>query len=184
MNPIAAATGFQLTPSGRFEARRLAAPDTAQKLVIAKDTAEQKLTVGASAAPKLVIGTPSAKPGTPSAKLATPSAKPATPTASTPDGATPIAAPAAQGAPNQKVDPKLEKVAHEFEAIFLRNLLKPMEEAGSMGKQASVSSGSSVYGSMMVGALADSASQGGGIGLAHVVLEALTRGAAAQKPSE
>ena len=168
MNPIAA-TGFQLTTNGKFEARHLAAPDT-QKLVIAKETAAQKLTMGASAAPKLVIGTPSAKP--------------APSTASTPSSGTPIAAPSAQGAPNQKADPKLEKVAHEFEAIFLRNLLKPMEEAGSMGKQASVSSGSGVYGSMMVGALADSASQGGGIGLAHVVLEALTRGAAAQKTSK
>jgi Rod binding domain-containing protein len=100
------------------------------------------------------------------------------------DTATPNAAHAAQGAPKQKVDPKLEKVAHEFEAIFLRNLLKPLEEAGSVGKQASVSSGSGVYGSMMVGALADSASQGGGIGLAHLVLEALTRGAATQKTSK
>jgi len=95
-----------------------------------------------------------------------------------------IAGQAPKGAaekPSAKVDPKLEKVAHEFEAIFMRNLLKPLEKAGSVGKEGSVSSGSGVYGSMMVGALADSASQGGGIGLAHMVLEALTRGAAASK---
>jgi Rod binding domain-containing protein len=77
-------------------------------------------------------------------------------------------------------DPKMMRAAREFEAIFLRNLLKPLESAGAMGKQAGVSSGSGVYGSMMVGALADSASSGGGIGLAHLVLEALTRGAAAK----
>jgi Rod binding domain-containing protein len=77
-----------------------------------------------------------------------------------------------------KPDPKLAKIAQEFESIFLRNLLKPLEKSGQMGKQGStVTSGSGVYGSMMVGALADSASSGGGIGLAHVVLEALTRGA-------
>jgi Rod binding domain-containing protein len=83
---------------------------------------------------------------------------------------------AAKGAP----DPATMRAAREFEAIFLRNLLKPLESAGAMGKQGGVSSGSGVYGSMMVGALADSASAGGGIGLAHMVLEALTRGAAAK----
>jgi Rod binding domain-containing protein len=85
-----------------------------------------------------------------------------------------------------KLDPRLEKVAHEFEAIFLRNLLKPLEGAGAMGKQGhgTVTSGTGVYGSMMVGALADSASEGGGIGLAHMVLEALTRGSVTPKQSK
>jgi hypothetical protein len=169
MNPIAA-TGFQLGATGRFEARHLEAPDTARKLTTGPKTEASKLVVGEHAAPKVVISTPSAKPSTH--------------TAGATDTATPNGVHDAQGAPNPKVDPKLEKVAHEFEAIFLRNLLKPLEEAGSVGKQASVSSGSGVYGSMMVGALADSASQGGGIGLAHLVLEALTRGAAAQKTSK
>jgi Rod binding domain-containing protein len=104
--------------------------------------------------------------------------------------ATPGVAPAHDGAGSgtAKLDPKLAKIAQEFESIFLRNLLKPLEKSGQMGKEGStVTSGSSVYGSMMVGALADSASSGGGIGLAHLVLEALTRGAAhtpGQKPSK
>src|SRR5690349_8803831 len=85
------------------------------------------------------------------------------------------------GANPTKPDPRLEKVAHEFEAIFIRNLLKPMESAGAMGKQGGVTSGTGVYGSMMVGALADSASESGGIGLSHLVLEALTRGPTAAK---
>jgi hypothetical protein len=172
MNPIAA-SGFQLGAYGRFEARHLEAPETGQKLTTGPKTEASKLVIGEQAAAKLVIGTPDAK-----------AAKPAAHTAAATNTATPSAAHAAEGAPNQKVDAKLEKVAHEFEAIFLRNLLKPLEEAGAMGKQTSVSSGSGVYGSMMVGALADSASQGGGIGLAHLVLEALTRGAATQKTSK
>ena len=85
------------------------------------------------------------------------------------------------GAHPGKPDPRLEKVAKEFEAIFIRNMLKPLENAGAMGKQGGVTSGSGVYGSMMVGALADSASEGGGIGLSHLVLEALTRGSTVTK---
>ncbi|HEX4335197.1 MAG TPA: hypothetical protein VH062_04745 [Polyangiaceae bacterium] len=163
MNPIAA-TGFQLSTNGKFEARRLDPLDDAPKLTITKDPT-----------PKLVM---EAKP-----KLAISGQHP-TLKAGTPKTATPKDASAADGAPKPKADPKLEKVAQEFESIFLRNLLKPLEEAGSMGKQGSVSSGSGVYGSMMVGALADSASQGGGIGLSHLVLEALTKGAAGQKTTK
>lgn len=165
MSPITA-TGFQLGANGKFEAQRLEEPSSAPKLSIAPNAAASKLAIE-SAQPKLAIG-----------------AQPSPPSTAAPAAAPPNAASAAQGAPNQKVDPKLAKVSREFEAIFLRNLLKPLEKAGSSGSEGSVSSGSSVYGSMMVGALADSASQGGGIGLAHLVLEALTRGAAAQKTSK
>lgn len=72
------------------------------------------------------------------------------------------------------LDPKLAKAAQEFEAVFIRQLLKPLEKAGETGKGNAVSSGSGVYGSMMVGAVADQASAGGGIGLAEMVLKALT----------
>jgi flagellar protein FlgJ len=72
------------------------------------------------------------------------------------------------------LDPKLVKAAQEFEAVFIRQLLKPLEKAGQLGKAGPVSSGSDVYGSMMVGAVADSAASGGGIGLAEMVLKALT----------
>jgi hypothetical protein len=164
MNPISAA-GFQLTPNGTFAAKHLDSTEAAPKLVIDPKTATPKLVMDEK--PKLGI-----------------SGQPATLKAGAPKTETPKVASVAEGAPKKKVDTKLEKVGREFEAIFLRNLLKPLEEAGSMGKKGSVSSGSSVYGSMMVGALADSASQGGGIGLAHLVLEALTRGAAAQKTTK
>ncbi|HEX3596976.1 MAG TPA: hypothetical protein VHU80_17825 [Polyangiaceae bacterium] len=164
MSPISS-LGFQLNPNGKFEARHLDPKEEAPKLTI-DQSATRKLTMEAK--PKLAISgqTPA---------LAAGAAKTETPKAGS----------AAEGAPQKKTDPKLEKVAHEFESIFLRNLLKPLEEAGSMGKKSgSVSSGSGVYGSMMVGALADSASAGGGIGLAHLVLEALTRGAAGQKTTK
>ena len=166
MNPISA-VGFQVAADGRFHAKQLESTDAAPKLVIDAKASAPKL-VMQSAQPKLVTG----------------AAQAATPKAGAPATAAPKVGKAAAGAPTQKPDPKLEKVSHEFEAIFLRNLLKPLEQAGSMGKQGSMSAGSGVYGSMMVGALADSASQGGGIGLAHVVLEALTRGAAAQKTTK
>lgn len=154
MNPIGASQGFPLTTDGRFEARHLHDKGEDAKLVIGPKTEAEapKVTMAEGTAPKLSIG-PKGGP----------------------------AASEAKDAAGAKVDPRLEKVAREFEAIFMRNLLKPLEKAGSVGKEGSVSSGSGVYGSMMVGALADSASQGGGIGLAHLVLEALTRGAAASK---
>jgi hypothetical protein len=151
---INASQGFPLTAHGKFEPKHLESKED-DKLVIGPkgEAVAPKLVISEGAhAPKLGMGT---KVG-------------------------PAAKGAAEGS-NAKVDPKLEKVAHEFEAIFMRNLLKPLEKAGSVGKEGSVSSGSGVYGSMMVGALADSASQGGGIGLAHLVLEALTRGASAPK---
>jgi hypothetical protein len=161
MSPISTSQGFPLTHS-RFEAKHLEKKED-EKLVIGPKGAGEapKLTIsGGAKGPKLSIGAEGAK--VPSAKLGS-------------------AVPAATDAATAKVDPRLEKVSREFEAIFMRNLLKPLEKAGSVGKEGSVSSGSGVYGSMMVGALADSASQGGGIGLAHLVLEALTRGAAAPK---
>jgi Rod binding domain-containing protein len=77
-----------------------------------------------------------------------------------PDGATPA-------------DPKMVEAARQFEAIFLRQLLSGLEKAGELGG-GSVTSGSGIYGSMMVGALAESAASGGGIGLSEHVHRALT----------
>jgi len=71
---------------------------------------------------------------------------------------------------------QLESAAREFEAIFLRQLLAPLEKAGTVGAKGGVSSGSAVYGSILVGAVADSASRSGGIGLSSLILEAMTRG--------
>ena len=63
------------------------------------------------------------------------------------------------------------KVAQQFEAIFLRQLLGSMEKSGGLG--GSSTAGAGVFKSMMVGALADGAADGGGIGLAEVVLKAM-----------
>ncbi|HVZ35558.1 MAG TPA: rod-binding protein [Polyangiaceae bacterium] len=62
------------------------------------------------------------------------------------------------------------KVAQQFEAIFLRKLMSGLEKSGGLGGS---STGSQVYGSMMVGALADSAAKSGGLGLADLVMKSL-----------
>ncbi|MEO8181197.1 MAG: rod-binding protein [Deltaproteobacteria bacterium] len=61
------------------------------------------------------------------------------------------------------------QVAQQFEAIFLRQLLGALEKTGGQGG----SQGAAIYKSMMVGALADSASANGGIGLADVIFKAM-----------
>ena len=70
------------------------------------------------------------------------------------------------------------KVAQQFEAIFLRKLLGGMEKSGGIG--GSSSAGAGVFKSMMVGALADGAADGGGIGLAEVVLKSMLANTPAQ----
>jgi Rod binding domain-containing protein len=62
------------------------------------------------------------------------------------------------------------KAARDFEAIFLRQLLSSLEKGGGVGAQ---SSGGNVFRSMMVSALADTAAEGGGIGLSEVILKAM-----------
>ncbi len=81
-------------------------------------------------------------------------------------------------AAHQKVDaasvtsptPEQQKAAREFEAIFLRQLMSSLEKGGGLGGQ---SSGGQVFRSMMVSALADTASEGGGIGLSELILKAM-----------
>jgi Rod binding domain-containing protein len=51
-------------------------------------------------------------------------------------------------------------------------MLSSLEKAGTVGGDEG--SGTAVYGSMMVGALAETAADGGGIGLSEMVLRALT----------
>ncbi|HEU4576696.1 MAG TPA: rod-binding protein [Polyangiaceae bacterium] len=62
------------------------------------------------------------------------------------------------------------KVAQQFEAIFLRQLMGTLEKSGGFGGSGT---GSGIYKSMMVGALAESTAEGGGIGLADVVFKAM-----------
>jgi peptidoglycan hydrolase FlgJ len=64
-----------------------------------------------------------------------------------------------------------KKAAREFEAIFIRQLLSSLEK--SSGLAGGESSGGSVFRSMMVSALADTASEGGGIGLSELISRAM-----------
>lgn len=67
--------------------------------------------------------------------------------------------------------PEQKKAARDFEAIFLRQLLSSLEKGG--GLSGGSSSGGQVFRSMMVSALADTASEGGGIGLSELILQAM-----------
>jgi len=77
--------------------------------------------------------------------------------------------------------PEVMKAAREFETIFLRSLLGSLEKTTSSGTTGSAKTGQSTYGSMVVGALADSMSGAGGIGLAEVIARAMTQAESAQK---
>lgn len=66
------------------------------------------------------------------------------------------------------------KAAREFEAIFIRTLLAPLEKTTQLSSQGSPSPGQSTYGSMIVSSMADSLSSAGGIGLSDVIVRALT----------
>ena len=77
--------------------------------------------------------------------------------------------------------PEVMKAAREFETIFLRSLLSSLEKTTSSGTTGSVKTGQSTYGSMVVGALADSMSGAGGIGLAEVIARAMTQAESAQQ---
>jgi len=71
---------------------------------------------------------------------------------------------------DEKSVAEARKVAQQFESIFLRQLLGALEKTGGLGGS---TQGAAVYKSMMVGALADGASESGGIGLADVVFKAM-----------
>lgn len=90
-------------------------------------------------------------------------------------GQKPDALASAEAAAPQKPEllgtPEQRKVARDFEAIFIRQLLSGLEKGGAMSGASST--GASMYKSMMVGSLADTAAEGGGIGLADVILKAL-----------
>jgi Rod binding domain-containing protein len=80
----------------------------------------------------------------------------------------------ATAAKPEPADPKTLKAAREFEAIFLRTLLSSLEKTTSVKGGGKLDTGQSTYGSMVVGAMADQISQGGGIGLADIVAKSLT----------
>ncbi len=80
-------------------------------------------------------------------------------------------------APSQPkaLDPRVQKAARDFEAIFVRQMLKPLEKTTAAGAGAEAQPGENTYGSMIVGALADAISKAGGLGLADEVGKSLAR---------
>ena len=74
----------------------------------------------------------------------------------------------------EPVDAKALQAAKDFEAIFLRTLLSSLEKTTSISGGGKLNTGQSTYGSMVVGALADKVSTGGGIGLADIVAKSLS----------
>jgi peptidoglycan hydrolase FlgJ len=81
------------------------------------------------------------------------------------------------------VEPSAEqrKAARDFEAIFLRQMLSGLEKSSGLSGSGK-SSGAEIFGSMMVGALADTAAEGGGIGLSELILKAMLPSSAQAKP--
>jgi flagellar protein FlgJ len=73
------------------------------------------------------------------------------------------------------VDPKVLKAARDFEAIFIRQMLKSVEKTAAAGAGTTASPGESTYGSMVVGALSDAVSNAGGLGLADVIAKSVAR---------
>ncbi len=72
-------------------------------------------------------------------------------------------------------DPRVQKAARDFEAIFVRQMLKPLEKTTAAGAGAQAQPGENTYGSMIVGALADAISKAGGLGLADEIGKSLAR---------
>jgi Rod binding domain-containing protein len=80
----------------------------------------------------------------------------------------------AGAAGKEPIDPEKLRLAREFEQIFLRKMLSPLEKSGH-NASASASSSGDAYGSMVVSALAEAVSKGGGIGLAEVIARAASQ---------
>lgn len=87
-------------------------------------------------------------------------------------------------APRNVASEKTAEAARQFEAIFVRNLLSSLETSEALGGSKSGGSGSDVYGSMIVSALAESATQGSGMGLSELILRALSPTAAEPRPGD
>lgn len=73
------------------------------------------------------------------------------------------------------IDPEKLRLAREFEQIFIRKMLSPLEKSGHNQSGPSASAGGDAYGSMVVSALAEAVSKGGGVGLAEVIARAASQ---------
>lgn len=70
-------------------------------------------------------------------------------------------------------DPKVVKAAKDFEAIFVRQMLKSLEKTTAAGCGTQASAGEKTYGSMIVDTLSESISKAGGLGLADVIARSM-----------
>jgi Rod binding domain-containing protein len=77
--------------------------------------------------------------------------------------------------PKSGIDPEKLRLAREFEQIFLRKMLASLEKSGQQKAGASASAGGSAYGSMVVSALAEAVSKGGGFGLAEMIAKSASQ---------
>jgi flagellar protein FlgJ len=86
-----------------------------------------------------------------------------------------------QKADTVEATPEQRKAARDFEAIFLRQMLSGLEKGSGLAGT-DKSNGAQIFGSMMVGALADTAAEGGGIGLSELILKAMLPPSVDAKP--
>ena len=97
---------------------------------------------------------------------------------------TPIAPPAAAGttaaadaapvdAAAAKKKEQLREAARQFDAVFVRIVLRSLEKTTKLGGDSSVSAGQSAYGSMVVDTVSDVIARAGGTGLADRLMDAL-----------
>ncbi|HEY2407700.1 MAG TPA: hypothetical protein VGI10_16950 [Polyangiaceae bacterium] len=70
----------------------------------------------------------------------------------------------------QAPDPRVVKAARDFEAIFVRQMLRSLEKTTSLGT-GHAAAGSSTYGSMVVNAMSEAVSSAGGLGLSDVLVK-------------
>lgn len=79
-------------------------------------------------------------------------------------------------------DPKLLEAAKEFEAVFLRQMLKSLERSARLSGDTS-QAGQSAYGSMIVEAMADAIATAGGIGVSELIADAVATSPARPAPT-
>jgi Rod binding domain-containing protein len=87
-------------------------------------------------------------------------------------------------AATKTADPKSVKVAREFEAIMLRQMLSCLERTTGAGSKGPMTGGGSIQTSMMVNVLADAMAAAGGIGLGAVILQSQQAAASAGRLPE
>jgi len=93
-----------------------------------------------------------------------------------------LASASAKGSSSDKLaNEKLRKTALEFEAVLVRQMLGPLEKSLTAG----MGSGSNtpMVGSMVLESLSRAIADGGGLGLADVIEQALLAAAAKETPS-